>query len=201
MNNTYCLEKYEDVLALIEKHYDDFSNQYSYYVNAFDTMNIKMEISPCYFYNMKFKMKKRQKGCCMFYRIRLFPKFFSFKHAQKKHLAKEIFSHKIIDFTKVSVGYKVKTNFNDDKILKTFLKNLLDRTIILNNSSKQGYMALKESICDVFRSFVLMHRYRSEVKTDFYGFDLHWIILLIAIILIILKTDAYWDYLFSLGDY
>ena len=61
----------------------------------FDKYGIKLEMIPCYFYNRTFKSENRQKGACVFYRIRLYPKrYSSFSKAKRNHFAKEFLLYK-----------------------------------------------------------------------------------------------------------
>lgn len=195
MNNIYYFKNYSEVLNLKETTCETFLKDYNYYVESFNELNIQITIKPCYFYNGKFRTRMRKKGSSVFFRIRIFPKQYSFEQAKKMNIVKEMFSHKVIDFVETSTGYRVKSNSLDDKILRRFLNKYLQKSIALSRDSKQPEYSLKESLCDVFRSLFLMYRYRNEVKTTFYGFDLHWIILIIVLILIILQTDAHFDWL------
>lgn len=193
MSKCTNLENYESVCEKIELSLQEYSNNYANFIEDFDKYDIRLTASRRYFYNGKFKTKNRAKGSNVFYKIHIFPKEYTFEQAKKKHLSKEFFSHKIIDFKKIGNSYKIKTYSSKDKILQKLLAKYLRKCKVFEQNGKKPKMALKENLADVFRTFFLMARYRTEVKTEFYGFDLHWIILVIAAILIFLSVHAHYE--------
>lgn len=197
MSDVYYYEKYDDVLDLVKRTCDTFVLEYDEYISRLECFDICITIRRCCFFNGKYHTRIRKKGCDIFMKISLFPKGYSYTQAKKRHWGKEMFSKKIMEFKETSKGYRVKVFGGKDNILKSFLKGRLRRCEKLNNRGKESKKSVKESLADVFRSFILVHRYRNQVKTTFYGFDLHWIILIIAIILIWLETDAYFDFITS----
>lgn len=193
MKKTNIFISYNDVIILQQRSHVEFMTNFSRYVELFGKLDIQLTITPYYYYNAKFHTKARKKGSCMFFKIKLYPKSLTFEQAKNKHLVKEFFSHKIMSFTKTKKGYKTKLYSSNDKILKNFLARYLNRGSFLKTIGNEPQICLKESLSDIFRSFIFMYRYRNEVKTKYYGFDLSWIILIIALILIILEADAYFN--------
>lgn len=183
---------YEKVKELNSNACKLFLEYYSDYISAFSKYDIHMTMKPCYYYNGKFKTEMRKKGCYTVYRIRLFPKGLTYVQATKKHMYKEFFSRKIFQFKITSHNiYKINTFSKDDIILERFLKHYLYKAKKLYQQTNEPIKSLKESGADIINSICLIYRYRTEVKSTFYGFDLNWLLLLIIVIAILLRIEAH----------
>ncbi|MBE6799022.1 MAG: hypothetical protein E7525_04535 [Ruminococcaceae bacterium] len=192
MNKVFIVETYEEVAGIIDIAFNDYLNSFNGYFEKFNDENIQLAIKRCYFYNRRFVTASRKNGAVAFFRVQVFPKNLSFNQAKKNFLAKEFFSHKIAEFQRMKSSYRVEVYPANDRHLRVFLENILLKVSKANKRGRSSVIALKESLGDVFRSFVFMHRYRTEVKTTFRGFNLHWIILIIAVLLTILSVESYY---------
>ena len=192
MIKTLYVHSYEEVRQLIMSALEVYLPQIENFTESFREHNIQLSVVPCYFYNGKFSTSNRQKGACVFVRVRLFPVGYSFAQAEKKYFSKKYFSHRIIEFTKTKGGYRVKIYPSKDTALHGFLEKILRRSMKI----KTPEIALKENLGDVFRSVIFVDRYRSEVKNSLYGFDLHWILLIIALLLIVVNVHVHHEFLF-----
>lgn len=182
------VETYDEVIKITEKTTGEYLSNIENFIASFETENIQLVAKPCYFFNGKFETKSKQKGACVFIRIQLHPNNIAPTQAKKEHYMKEFFSRKLVEFSKTTTGYSVKTYALQDKAMIRFLKKHLQKAREFKKKDIQTIYAVRESPEDVFRSLLYMGRYRSEIKTSYRGFDLIWIILALLIVLTLLRA-------------
>lgn len=197
MKQILCVKTYDDVLVLANKAIEDAVMRTETFAKAFNREHIQLVIKPCYFYNQRFHTKCRKKGASVFLRIQLFDDESTFEQATKKHMSKAFFSRKLIAFAENRNGYEVVLYPCQDAAMECFFSRLLNKVEFLKKRGKPAKNVLRENLGDVLRSVVFMNRYRTEVKTNFYSFDLQWIILFLVIILILLRVHAHYELIFN----
>ena len=187
MKKTIIVKTYDEVLKLTDKAFEDFVGKYQLLIDDLSSFGIETKMKPRYFYNGKYKAKNRKKGACSFVRVQMYPKGISFAQAEKNHLAKMMFSHKLVEHKELTDGYHVTVYSAKDSLLNRFLSNRLEKCRFLEEKGGQPINSLKESLWDVFRSWLLMYRYRNEVKMKYRNFDMIWVVIIITALLILLR--------------
>ena len=168
----------------------DFLLEYSTFVANYSLYGIQLKISPCYYYNGKYHSDKRNSGCSLVFRIRLFPNNLTFSQAVEKGIYQEFFSRVVGHIKKTHQNYVITKRRVKDVALERFLKKHLQKAILLSEKKKSTNLAIKESIGDILRSLVCSARYKHEVKLTIKGISLEYVFLFIAIVLIAFRVYA-----------
>ncbi len=162
----------------------EFLSQYGHFIGKYKELGITLSLQPCYFYSGKYHTQKRNSGCFIAFRIRLYPEKYTYTQARNKSLSQEFFSHKMAKIKKVSSGYQLVTYSAIDNAVNHFLKKYLSRAAMLYDQGAMPSLAIRETLGNVLRSFLYVYRYRSEVKRTYHGHSLEWIVLLLVVLLI-----------------
>ena len=166
----------------------EFSNHYYQYVKDFSQYGILLTIQPCYYYNGKYHTQKRNSGCFLAFRIRLYPEGMSFAQAKNCFLCKEFFSHKIVEIKKGKTGYCLKEFQTEDRATEHFIEQILNKASQLYIQEKDTLQAVRENPYDFLRSWIYIYRYRAERKHTLWGYNIEWLGLFIVILLICLSV-------------
>lgn len=197
MKETIIVKTYDKVIQIIDKTFENYVDKHQFLIDDLTSFGIETKIKLRYFYNGIYRAKNRKKGACAFIRVQLYPNGISFAQADKKHLAKMMFSHKLVEHKEQTDGYRVTVYSAKDPLLSHFLSKRLKRCAALKEKGVQPINSLKESLWDVFRSWLLMYRYRNEVKMKYRNCDMMWVVIIITALLILLRAWSWINLLMS----
>lgn len=173
----------EEVCKIEKDIAKEFTDEYDNYIAIYKQFGIALRITPCYYYNGKYHTDHRMTGCFLAFRIQCFPINLTFKQAVKEQKYKEFFSHKMLQIKKGLDYYKVRKYSICDRQLKGFLDKHIKRAKKYKQTQINPVQCLQERLADVIVSCIYIYRYRNEVKKTYHGFDLGWLLLILATIL------------------
>ncbi len=189
----------EDVVKMERECIKSFIEEYDSFVEIFKNYGLNLNIMPCYYYNGKYHTHRRIKGCFLAFRIHIHPIDLTYNQSVEKYFYKEFFSKKILQIKETRNGFKIQLSSIKDNSLGMFLRRYITKAKRANQTKKNTQICIKETIGDVFFSYIYVYRYRNEIKKTYRGFYLGWFFLVIVIVLIAINQYMHikrlsWDW-------
>lgn len=169
---------------------DSFLSMYYPFCSDFQLYGIRLIMKPCYYYNGKYHSTKRNSGCSLVFRIRLFPNHLTYSQAVKQCIYQEFFTHTLGKIQKKELGFEITKFPTHDAPVDRFLNKYLHKARLLSSKEKCVTLAIRESAGDILRSLFYFSRYKNEAKHTLNGVNLEYLFLAITAFLIALRV--YW---------
>lgn len=167
-----------------------FLSVYHSFYSEFQLYGIQLMMKPCYYYNGKYHSTKRNSGCSLVFRIRLFPNRLTYSQAVRQCVYQEFFSQTLAKISKKERGFEITKYNTHDASVERFLNKYLRKARLLSGKEKCATLAIRESATDILRSLFYIFRYKNEAKHTLNGVNLEYLFLAITAFLIAIRV--YW---------
>ncbi len=170
----------ENFLNECKKMKDELAISYSNIVESLKNKGIVVEFQLLFYSRGKYYPIPRKSNGRIKVKIYVFSSNCTRKQAIKKNEIKRIYSI-LGNYSKVNDEYQVVFFDKNDNTLKKFLYKINKNAEIKNNFS------LKQTLVDVFRSYLYFNRYGSDYDRYYRSIPMYWVVVIIIIVIFLFR--------------